>query len=206
MRGLDRRSFLATGAACLLPYRGIVAQTSPAPTPSTSLGPFYPDRLPPDRDSDLTRVAGQPGVARGEVFDLSGVVRTVEGRPIEGGRLEIWQCDAGGVYLHSASSSRGDHDPNFQGYGMATTDAEGGYRFRTITPVPYAGRTPHIHFRLRTPNGRQLVSQIFLAGHPMNASDFLFSRLPGRAGQSAASVTRIPTADGAAGVFEIVLQ
>ncbi|MEX2455608.1 MAG: protocatechuate 3,4-dioxygenase [Rhodospirillaceae bacterium] len=206
MPRLNRRRFLATGAACLVPYRGIVAQTSAVPTPSMSLGPFYPDRLPPDRDNDLTRLAGEAGTARGEVFDLSGIVRTVEGRPVQGGMLEIWQCDAGGVYLHSASSSHGDHDPNFQGYGAATTDAEGGYRFRTITPVAYTGRTPHIHFRLRAPNGRTLVSQIFLAGHPMNASDFLFSRLPGRAAQSAASVTRIPSADGAAGVFEIVLQ
>lgn len=207
---LARRRFLAGAATAALFSPGAGLAASLVATPRATEGPFYPDRLPLDRDNDLTRVDGRTGSAEGTVLDLAGHVRTVSGDALAAARLEIWQCDANGVYLHSASSSRRPIDPNFQGYGTTTADAEGGYRFRTIVPVPYPGRTPHIHLKLTAPNGRQLVSQIYVAGHPMNDRDFLYSRLAGDAARRASEVVLAPVSEktgaGAKGRFEIVLQ
>ena len=68
------------------------------------------------------------------------------GQPVPGARIEVWQCDAHGRY-HYVRDGRADlpRDENFQGYGATTNDPTGGYQFLTIRPVPYPGRTPHIH-------------------------------------------------------------
>ena len=63
--------------------------------------------------------------------------------------VEIWQCDANGVYLHTGSGNADKRDRNFQGFGRFLTGSTGEYYFRTIKPVPYPGRTPHIHFKVK---------------------------------------------------------
>jgi len=68
-------------------------------------------------------------------------------------------------------------DAAFQGFGSTRSDAQGRYRFRTIRPVPYPGRTPHIHVRLRHPSFGELTSQLFVAGDPHNAGDAIYRRL-----------------------------
>ena len=167
------------------------------PTPPQTEGPFYP---PPgqrfsDTDWDLVKIEGLVREAGGEVLHLSGRVLDREGQPRAGVPVEIWQCDATGRYLHQMDRRPGERDTAFQGFGRTVTDVEGGYRFRTIRPVPYPGRTPHIHARVERPDGSWLTTQVYLDGHPLNRKDFLFRRL-GRRGQEAASIEPVRRADG----------
>ena len=75
-------------------------------------------------------------------------------------------------------------DRNFQGYGVTKADAAGVYRFRTILPVPYPGRTAHIHVRVAGAGRSALATQLYLAGERGNDGDFLFRQLD--AGERAA--------------------
>lgn len=147
-------------------------------TPRQSAGPFYPTRLPLDDDSDLTRVRGRTDSARGEVTELVGRIIDLNGRPLAATRIEIWQCDANGRYRHPHDRGGRERDEGFQGHGHAYTDTQGHYRFRTIRPVPYPGRTPHIHVAVFPAGADPFVTQLYVQGEPRNASDFLFNRIP----------------------------
>ena len=147
-------------------------------TPAQSTGPFYPVELPLDDDNDLTRVAGRHGVASGRLTELGGRVLDVNGRPVSKARIEIWQCDANGRYRHPGDRRPVELDANFQGHGHTLTDNAGRYRFRTIRPVPYPGRTPHIHIAVFAPQSSAFVTQLYVKGEPGNADDFLFKRVP----------------------------
>ena len=180
-RFLSRRGFLLTGAAmagriALSPKRAVSAPAL-TPTPRQTEGPFYPDLLPLDRDNDLLSVKGRSELAKGQVTHILGRVRDTDGRPIRQARIEIWQCDAFGRYIHSEDSNRGPRDRNFQGYGQTLTDADGRYRFRTIKPVPYSGRTPHIHFAVHARGSRRLTTQMYVKGEPRNDRDWLLRRI-----------------------------
>ena len=146
-------------------------------TPRQSRGPFYPYDDHVESDADLVRVDGRSGLARGVISHLSGVVRDARGRPLPGVDVEIWQCDANGRYHHPRDRRNAPLDENFQGYGRARTGAEGRYRFRTIEPVAYPGRAPHIHFTLRGPGFEPLVTQMYVEGAPGNAEDWILSRV-----------------------------
>lgn len=146
-------------------------------TPPQSRGPFYPTELPLDRDNDLVQVAGQSGPARGEITNVIGRVLTERGRPMPRARVEIWQCNAYGRYHHPWDRRDVPLDPNFQGYGQLVTGADGAYRFRTIKPVPYPGRAPHIHFAISGPDFEPLITQMYVAGAPENERDFLLSAI-----------------------------
>src|SRR5205823_4142263 len=150
--------------------RGLFAQEL-SRTPRMTEGPFYPPRLPLDTDNDLIIINNSLTPAIGEITHLTGRVLSSNGSPIRNATVEIWQCDARQVYL--AQGPRGA-DPNFQGFGRFTTGATGEYRFRTIKPVPYPGRTPHIHVKVKKGNRELLTTQIFIAGHPQNARDGVF--------------------------------
>ncbi|MCU0773477.1 MAG: intradiol ring-cleavage dioxygenase [Ideonella sp.] len=179
-----------------------------------SEGPFYPaaswrTRFGTDWDFDLTRVArtrtpsGEPPrdePAMGEPLGLDGVVVDTQGRPVDGCDVEIWQCDARAAYHHPrVSLEPGRWDPGFAGFGMLRTAADGRYRFRTIRPVPYPGRTPHIHLKLRHPNFGELTTQLFVDGDPGNAGDFLWRRIAERDRPGVAMVLdRAPTGSGLA--------
>lgn len=199
----QRRIFIlgmgALGVAPLLPTPALAADRRP--TPRMTEGPFYPRTFPDDVDGDLTRM-GQWPAASGVPLEMSGVVMDVSGVPRANARVEIWQCDAFGAY-HHVGEPEGSGDPNFQGYGAVTTDAQGRYRFRTIRPVPYPGRTPHIHFTVLENNRRRLTSQMFIEGDPGNARDGLYRHL----GADAARVTMKVEQQGAAlrGALDIVL-
>lgn len=178
----NRRNVLARGAAlgaALFTTRGLFAEQLAA-TPRTTEGPFYPDQLPLDRDNDLIIVNDSATPALGQVSHLSGRILSTTGQPIRNALIEIWQCDANAVYLHTTDSGpkKDQQDSNFQGYGKFETNAKGEYRFRTIKPVPYPGRpSPHIHFKV-TRGGRELItSQIFIAGHAGQQKDGVFRRI-----------------------------
>lgn len=142
-------------------------------TPRQAEGPFYPVNLPLDKDNDLASVAGRTGTAQGEITNVVGRVLDERGEPVAGAQIEIWQCNAFGRYHHPGDNQSAPLDPNFQGYGQFTTGADGAYRFRTIKPVAYPGRAPHIHFKLGGKNFRGLTTQMYVAGAAENEADFL---------------------------------
>jgi len=174
----DRRSVLKTllvlpwAAALISPARAAVR------TPSATEGPFYPTPKMrfKDADNDLVRIKGVAGEARGEIVALQGRVLNRKGEPVDGARIEIWQCDAKGRYLHDGDSQPGQRDPAFQGFGHVVTDASGEYAFRTIKPVPYPGRAPHIHVKVFS-GSTELTTQYYIAGHPQNNRDFLYRQM-----------------------------
>lgn len=175
----NRRAFLGTLGAAFFTTRGLFAEELMR-TPALTEGPFYPDKLPLDADNDLIIVNDHVTPAVGEITQLSGRVLDANGRAIKNALIEIWQCDANAVYLHTADSSRKQsrQDKNFQGYGRFETASDGGYRFRTIKPVPYPGRpSPHIHYKISRGGRELLTSQIFIEGHEGNRQDGVFAAL-----------------------------
>ncbi len=170
---MNRRHFTAgLGAALLGTSRASAAEL--IATPSQTEGPFYPVAFPSDSDMDLVQVRGQAAQAMGTVLHLQGRVLDVAGKPLDGAMVEIWQCDTHGLYDHPRQPGRERRDSAFQGYGSVVTDAQSTYRFRTLKPVAYPGRTPHIHLKIATADGRRLTSQFYLADDPMNANDFVY--------------------------------
>jgi len=147
-----------------------------AKTPRLTEGPFYPDKLPLDTDNDLIIINDSVTPAVGEITHLSGRVLSTSGEPINNVVVEIWQCDAKGVYINTRDSAgkKSRQDKNFQGFGRFLTASDGKYRFRTIKPVPYGGRTPHIHFKVKKGGKELLTSQLFISGHSGNARDGVF--------------------------------
>ncbi len=206
MRLLDRRHLLgAVGSIATLAVMPAAAATL-LPTPRQTEGPFYPLTLPLDADNDLVQVAGRAGRAAGRVLHLGGRVLGRDGRPVPGARIEIWQCDGFGVYHHPGD--RGAADPNFQGFGATIASVDGAWRFRTIEPVAYPGRTPHIHFKIAGPGFAPLTTQMYVAGQPLNERDALYRALDPEA-QALVSVALSPATEiepeALAGRFEIVL-
>ena len=160
-------------------------------TPAQSLGPFYPE-TPLEKDADLVTVSGKAGIAKGEITHLSGRVLDSDGRPVKDVLVEIWQCNAYGRYHHPRDSSDRPLDPHFQGYGSTTTGESGSYAFRTIKPVPYPGRTPHIHFRLVGRGFQPFVTQMYIAGHPQNERDGLLRSVGDAKARSALLANFLP--------------
>jgi protocatechuate 3,4-dioxygenase beta subunit len=170
---LGRRRLIALGglgmAAWTVP--GVFAQAL-LETPRQTEGPFYPDHLPLDRDNDLLIVGDRTTPAIGEVTHLTGRVLDTGGSPLRGVTVEIWQVDGRGVYLHSRSGNTGSgRDQNFQGFGRFETGSTGEYRFRTVKPVAYPGRTPHIHVKVKRGDRELLTTQCYVKGDPGNARD-----------------------------------
>ena len=180
----NRRGVLryAAGAAALLAVPALAVQRRAIARMTD--GPFYPPRAWRERwsdwDADLTRVqhSATQRVAQGEHLGLEGRVLDIAERAIDGAAIEIWQCDALGHYRHPNTEPTIDPvDEGFQGFGATRSDSTGQFRFRTIRPVPYPGRTPHIHVKLRHPSFGEVTSQLFVAGDPGNARDFLWRSL-----------------------------
>ncbi|MGI9301287.1 MAG: intradiol ring-cleavage dioxygenase [Gammaproteobacteria bacterium] len=172
---LTRRRIIAASASllatpALMPLAGAALMT-----PQQALGPFYPSALPPDHDNDLATVAGHEGIAAGDITHVIGQVTAVDDKPIAKAIVEIWQVNAFGRYHHPRDRRDRRVDPNFQGYGHVLTDADGKYSFRTIRPVPYPGRTPHIHFAVTRPGGEPLITQMYVDGEPGNERDGLLN-------------------------------
>jgi|1186.fasta_scaffold725031_1 protocatechuate 3,4-dioxygenase beta subunit len=214
---LSRRTLLTTaGTSALVLPAWPTRAGELAATPSQTEGPFYPPELPRDTDADLVRVTGADAQALGVVTHVTGRVLDARGWPLPGHLVEIWQCDAHGRYLAEHGSSWGDWfrtreapDPGFQGYGRTLTDAGGGYRFRTIRPVTYPGRTPHIHFKVRRDGRELLTTQMYVAGEPGNERDGIYGELAPDERERVTVILRgAPEIEGGAlaGTFEIVLN
>jgi protocatechuate 3,4-dioxygenase, beta subunit len=176
MESHSRRIFLGALGAAFFTTRGLFAEQL-LRTPPLTEGPFYPDKLPLDTDNDLIIINEKITPAVGEITHLTGRVLGPTGTPVRNATVEIWQCDANEVYLHTgdSGSTRNQQDKNFQGFGRFTTATSGEYYFRTIKPVPYPGRpAPHIHVKVKRGGRELLTTQIMIAGHPGNARDGVF--------------------------------
>lgn len=172
---LDRRTLLrslllATGGA--LTGDLFAEATALTRTPWQTEGPYYPDHLPLDQDNDLLQISGDSQRAAGVVTNFGGRLLNADGKPIEGANVELWQADDSGCYIHSRGEQRGKkRDAHFQGFGKITTNAKGEYRFRTIKPGLYTGRTRHYHIAVVRGGKRVLTTQLYLAGEPQNDRD-----------------------------------
>lgn len=173
---LSRRSVAAALIAAPALWLGARAQPAAAriPTPAQTEGPFYPLRQPTDADNDLLR-NGSLDYRGGQPAWVEGVVTDLDGRPVRDAQVEIWQCDEQGHYHHPGDGGRAD--AAFQGFGRVAVGADGAYRFRTIRPVPYGGRTPHIHVKVKLGARTLLTTQLYVAGDSGNARDFLWRNL-----------------------------
>jgi protocatechuate 3,4-dioxygenase, beta subunit len=173
---INRRTFLG-GTFCV----GAMAFAAPGAfaeeltrTPRQTEGPFYPDKLPLDTDNDLIIVNDQLTSAVGEITHLTGKILDANGNPVRNALVEIWQVDNKAVYLHTRDSGGKDRDTNFQGFGRFLTGSSGEYYFRTIKPVPYPGRTPHIHVKVKKGSKELLTTQFYVKGHPGNERDGIY--------------------------------
>ena len=177
-RPAHRRAFLGSVAAgaTFLAARGAFADELMR-TPRQTEGPFYPDKLPLDTDNDLIVVNDDLTAAVGEITHLTGRILDQKGDPIRNALVEIWQCDANGVYLHTKDSARAKYNAHFQGFGRFLTGSTGEYYFRTIKPVPYTGRTPHIHVKVRKGRKELLTTQFYIKGHAGNDRDGIYKSL-----------------------------
>lgn len=198
------KGLLGASLACGTPLslaQGLIA------TPAQTEGPFFPDKLPLDQDNDLTRIAGHQSPAAGEVTELTGRIVDLSGKPLAAVTIEIWQVDHNGHYIHSADAGPAN-DANFQGFGRFDTGRDGAYRFRTIKPVPYPGRTPHIHVKLLKGGRELLTTQLYIQGHPLNERDGVLRAIRDSRQRTSVLVPFVPSKERAgqlAARFDIVL-
>ena len=173
---IDRRRFLKSMALASAGFTlpGYFAEALTL-TPQQTPGPFYPlpDDLPLGRDNDLLYLNDQLTPATGTVTHIVGRVLDGSGNPIRNALVELWHTDSNGTYTYYTGTGRNPAaDPNFAGFGQFLTGATGHYRFRTIQPGLYPGRTRHFHWGVTVP-GRttRFTTQTYWSGEPGNASD-----------------------------------
>src|ERR1043165_1779070 len=168
----SRRSILATGALAasgFVTLDGAFAPAPLAPTPEChdgdaatlrqTEGPFFKPSSP--QRADLIE-AGMPG----QPIELAGFVLTRGCKPVAHALVDLWQADDKGDYDNSGFRLR----------GHVRADAEGRYRFRTIVPGAYEGRTRHFHVKVAPQGGRLLTTQLYFPGEPKNAKDGLYRK------------------------------
>ena len=199
LRAAAAAAFIATPA---LHLRALAQAPSRRLTPAQTEGPFYPVALPADSDADLL-ANGALRYAKGQPAWVEGTVSDIDGRPVRGAVVEIWQCDEQGRYHHPGDGDRADRA--FQGFGKVAVDGEGRWRFRTIRPVAYGGRAPHIHVKVKLAARELLTTQLYVQGDAGNARDFLWRNLRGEEDRAALTVAFAPGSDGLQAKFPIVV-
>lgn len=176
---VNRRLVLSAGAgiAAGVVTGNVVGGVAPL-TPKNPEGPFYPKRDQLDKDFDLTLLEGHTERAHGQVIRVAGRVLDQQGQPVEGALVDIWQANAYGRYHHENDPATAPLDPNFQGWGMVKTDADGRYSFMTIKPGAYKvqsnwSRPPHIHFKVSRRGYHELTTQMYFEHEELNEKDRL---------------------------------
>jgi protocatechuate 3,4-dioxygenase beta subunit len=205
LRGITSGLAVA-GLSEFFSVQGLFAQALTL-TPSQTEGPFYPRRLPLDTDNDLIVLNDGLTPAVGEITHLTGRILDPKGEPIRNALVEIWQVDSHGAYIHEGSANQDRRDQNFQGFGRFLTGSTGEYYFRTIKPVPYPGRTPHIHFAVKMKGRDKWTTQCYIKGEPRNERDGIWRSLEN--GRDAVTVEFAPMRESHAGElaahFDIVM-
>ena len=153
---LTRRRLL--GAALLVPLEGL-AQTCGVVTPRQTEGPFFTPNSP-------LRASLVEAGSKGPHFLVTGRVLTPECRPVANALVDFWHADEAGEY-----DNRG-----YRYRGHQFTDAEGRYRFETIVPALYPGRTRHYHVKVQPKGGRILTTQLYFPNEPANGRDGIYRR------------------------------
>ena len=161
--GLTRRTIMVSAlAAALVPPR-VFAQapacTPGALTPRLTEGPYFKPNSP-ERS-----VLSEPGI-RGSKIVLAGLVLDSACKPMKGALVDLWHADGEGRY-------------DTVGYGLRGhqfTDASGRYRFETVEPAPYVGRTRHFHVKVQALAGPVLTTQLYFPGEAGNARDGMFRK------------------------------
>lgn len=161
---------------------GVNHQQSPGVTESTVFGPFFTEDSPPFTNGD-DMANGAPG----EPCFMEGTVRSLDGAPVAGARIEVWQADDHGRY----DVQYGDL-PGARGRGHLSTDDDGRYYFWSLRPTAYpipddgpvgellavARRSPmrpaHVHFMITAPGYHLLITHVFAAGDPYLDTDAVF--------------------------------
>lgn len=178
-------------------------------TPAQTEGPFYPDHLPLDTDNDLIVLNDALTPALGEVTYVSGRILDGRGDPVRGAVVEIWQCDNSGAYLHSKTGNAEKRDKNFQGFGRFLTGSSGEYLFRTIKPVPYPGRCPHIHYKIKARGKELLTTQCYIKGYSGNEKDGVYKGIRDEKARASVTIDFVPLPNAKAGElaarFDVVL-
>ena len=217
-KGIPRRRVLgmslAVGGLAFSGAASLVLAQALKRTPGEILGPFYPVLKPLDQDADLTVISGKSERAQGQVLHLMGRVLNLKGESVAGARVEIWQANTHGRYDHPSDRNPAPLDPNFQGFAVQFTDAEGRYRFKTIKPGAYPAtpdwmRPPHVHFEVRTGKSNRLATQMYFPEEPLNEKDLLLRGL--RSNKEGAIAKLLPPTkevepDSLIAVWDIVLD
>ena len=205
-RKLQRRT-VSAAALIAMPALWLGVRAQPAQkrraTPAQTEGPYYPVTFPKDVDYDLLR-NGALNYTQGKSAWVVGSVVDLEGQAVRGAQVEIWQCDHKGHYHHPGDGGRAD--AAFQGFGRVLVGADGQYRFRTIQPVAYGGRTPHIHVKVKLGSRELLTTQLYVASDPLNERDFLWRGLRDNTDRAALTVPFIASQDGMQAQFPIVVE
>ena len=168
----SRRRMLVLGAfaaGSLFSRDASLAQQPLNPTPEChdgdaatlrqTAGPFFKPSSPERAELIEPGMAGQP-------IELVGFVLTRNCKPVANALIDLWQADDKGDYDNSGFRLRGHQ----------RTNADGHYRFRTIVPGAYEGRTRHLHVKVAPPTGRLLTTQLYFPGEPNNRRDGLFRK------------------------------
>jgi protocatechuate 3,4-dioxygenase beta subunit len=130
-----------------------------APTVRQTEGPYFKPSSP--QRADLV----EPN-SKARLIEVGGQVLTRSCRPVAGALVDLWHAD-----------ERGDYDnAGFRYRGHLFTDVEGRYRFRTILPALYTGRTRHYHVKVQAPQRGVLTTQLYFPDEPTNRRDGLFRR------------------------------
>ncbi len=175
---LRRRAVV--GALALVGLAGL--RPLHAATPRQTEGPFFPVGEAVESDADLTILEGHTGRAAGRVVQIHGIVHDSSGAPLAGAIVHVWQANHHGRYAHPADTNTAPLDPDFQGYARLLTGADGAWRVKTIVPGAYqvrAGwsRPPHVHVKVSHRGHRELATQMYFAGEPLNADDRILNAL-----------------------------
>ena len=155
------------GPATTTAHAGPATTLAPTPectdghdvTPAQTEGPYFRTSSP-----EKTDLAAD--VSTGTRLVVSGAVLTTRCRPVNRALIDVWQADAAGAYDNSGYRLR----------GHLFTDAQGRYRFETVVPGLYPGRTRHLHVKVQAPNGPILTTQLYFPGEPQNARDGIYRR------------------------------
>lgn len=178
----DRHEFVLASDVLGLSSLVDMLHSHPDATSSSVLGPFHVSGAPPlPIGGDMKRHYGGP------LLMAEGVIRDTEGNPIEGAELDIWQTAPNGLY-----ASQDEEQDTYSFHGLMTVGADGRYAFTTVKPVEYTvpsdgpvgdilracGRHPwrpsHLHYIVKAPGYRTLVTEIFPDDDPYLDEDTVF--------------------------------
>lgn len=181
MKNISRRSVIKNTIAGTITAAISLPSLAKSITPQEVEGPFYPITPQKDQDADLTKVAGQNGVAKGEIIEIFGKVLDQDLQPIEDVTIDLWQANHFGKYHHPHDTSDAPIDNNFQAWAILQSGINGSYKFKTVIPGAYPlgenqQRTPHIHLKISKKGYDSLLTQMYFPDHPLNQQDGLFKR------------------------------